>query len=593
MKPVLALLSFILLPLNSFAIFDQEFVITPTMISTQIDSVPFDLDHIGEEVLEQESSSTLNELLSQRAGIVTVADGTNGHKSALFLQGGKSGDLLVLIDGIKINDPSSPSGSFDLSLVDLSNIQSVEILKGPQSGLYGADAFSGVVNIITKNEKKTMSQVTLNGGAHNSHGVSAMHNQHGKNTSYRIHTSFQKADGFSIVSGTDEEDGHEYKTAQLKITHKKNSQNINMQVEYLKKRIDLDAWGQDDPNYTETSENVRTQIKISDLFFNSLYNPQLSYSFSKGLRQTINLADDVSAVSSNDLYKSERQEVLQTNTLHWSDSNKTLIGLSYMNERMEASSVGDKELDRLGVFLQQSNRILNLDSTMNVRYDNNSDNDFLTYRIGLSTQRKGFAIQTAYSIATKNPTLYQLYSSYGDPDLKEERQKGGNVSLSYKWTLGDIKWNLFHYELDNLIDYHPITFKSLNAGKATRKGYELSLSQSLGSFRLGVNYTYLIATDEDGEYLVRRPRHQAALNTAYKVDAYNINFVTTYIGQRDAVSGGYMPSFVRLDLKSSYKLSPRAMLSVQWNNLLNHQYEMAEGYQTEGSSLYAKMRYSF
>jgi vitamin B12 transporter len=262
---------------------------------------------------------------------------------------------------------------------------------------------------------------------------------------------------------------------------------------------------------------------------------------------------------------------------------------------MKSTSVDDKNLDTFGVFAQQVVKYRGVDSTFNVRYDNSSyGNDFITYRLGLSKMfAQSFKIQTSFSTATKNPTLYQLYSSFGNPALKEETQKGGNIALSYHWSHGKIKWNYFNYSLKNLIDYNFTTSKYYNNGEADRKGYEVDISHKFSLLTLSANYTYLIATLEDGSYQLRRPRHQASIAATHSCDRMSFSLITNYIGTRGAYPTGSLPGFVKLDLRTKYNFNKKTSLSLQWNNILNHQYEMIKGYQTEGSSLYGKLTYQF
>lgn len=571
--------------LNLFAQ-TQEFTISPQYSEQEIANTPFDSITIEQEDLN------CGIQLNNFSGMTAFSSGPDGQQETLFLQGAEGEDLLVLIDGIKVNDPSSPNGKFDLSMIDKSNIERIEILKGPQSGLYGADAFAGVINIITKQKDRTL--LTINSGAHTSYGATLSHQSTYNNTSYGLHTNIKHSDGFSAIKSGTENDSYDYKSAQIKVTHRDGVNIYKGQVEYLKKDNDIDQGTADDPNYTLSSETLRSRIYLSTQLFDNFYKPEFYYNYTKLHRHSLNLADSSSSLTEDSIYRSNIHNISLNHHLIWSTISQTTLGSSFSQESMSSTTITHKIMDTGSLYFQHKIELKKTKLTANIRYDNTSyNNSFTTYRVGLSHLFHGFIAQASYAIAAKNPTLFQLYSSFGEINLKEEKQNGGNISLAKHLSTLKLKINFFYYKMDELIDFNMTTFKYYNNGKAKRKGYEFNAQYDWDSFTLIGNYTYTVAVDSTGSYLLRRPRHQANINLAYRYKLYHFKLKTNYIGKRSAYPSGTLPSFVVSNLSVDYAFNQKLSVNIIWKNIFNKDYEFIKGYQTEGSALYGQLNYRF
>ena len=190
----------------------HEIVVTATRIETPAKEIASAVTVITREDLERTRKITLLEALQEVLGVATVQNGPVGGAASVFLRGANSEHTLILMDGVELNDPISPARSFDLAHLMLENVERIEILRGPQSTLYGSDALGGVVNIITrKAQGKSRFHLSSLGGSYSSFHSNAGISGNTRQIGYSFGVSYFRSEGISAAStnyeGNEENDG--------------------------------------------------------------------------------------------------------------------------------------------------------------------------------------------------------------------------------------------------------------------------------------------------------------------------------------------------------------------------------------------------
>jgi vitamin B12 transporter len=608
----------------------EEVVVTATRMETPSREVASSITVITERQIRESQKPTVLEVLRDVPALDVVQSGGPGRTTSVFIRGAKSEHTLVLMDGVEMNDPMDPGRSYDFANLTTDNIERIEILRGPQSTLYGSDAMGGVINIITKRGRgKPGGFVSAEGGSFKTFTEKAGITGGSHLINYSLGLLRWDTDGFSAASendGNTEKDGGENTSvsARLGVTPAE-----CLDLDFILRCIDAEAdldnsggAGGDDPNNTEETKQLffRSQARLS--LFDDLWEQKLGFSLSDHDRKYRNdkdadHPDDMDRSSyEGRIYKFDWQHNLylhRTNILTLGVEHEEEEGKSeYYSESAWGpySSPFEKQTARTtGYYLQD--RIRLWDSwftTLGARVD---DHDRFgtekTWRVASAylIRRTGTRVKATYGTGFKAPTLYQLYSDYGDENLNPEESKGWDVGveqslLDEKLTLGV---TYFRNEFENLIDFDSGTSKYENVAEASTGGVELFASlQPLDGLTVRVGYTYTDTEDKTtGEKLVRRPRNKFRIDSNCRfLEKGNVNLGVLYVGKRDDMDYSTWPSrrvelddYVRVDLAASYQVTGNVQIFGRIENLFDEDYEEAIGYGTPGISAYGGVKFSY
>ncbi len=615
---------------------EHEVVVTATRIETPSKEIASSVTVITSEDLLRMKKSTVLEVLQEVLGTSVIQNGGRGAASSLFLRGANSEHTLVLMDGVEINDPINPSRSCDLAHLSLENIDRIEVLRGPQSTLYGSDAIGGVVHIITrKGEGKPKFFLQTDGGSFESLSGSAGASGEISNIHYSFGLSYFKTQGISAASvsypGNEEKDGYQNfsVSGRLGFSPRKNLE-FDFVFRSLSAKTDIDnfggAWG-DDPNNVQDLSSLFLKGQARALFLGNRWEQKICLSLVRSNREHKNLEDSSHPFDqergnfSSNLVKIDWQNnffLLETNTL--------TFGLEYEQEEGQSeyevsgiwgpflSVFPSRRAKTLGFYLQDQIRLANqLFATVGVRLDSHSQSgQAITFRLAPAyfIEKTGTKFKATFGTGFKSPSLYQLYAPptawgpIGNEELKPEK--------SFGWEAG-IEQQFFNRKFVITSTYFSNTYKDLitfdslqgyiNIGKAESKGVEMAAEvKPAKEFLFRASYTRMEARDKEKEtYLLRRPRDKFVANLNWiflRKWAVNLSFI--YIGKRDDVdfsSWPYpqitLPGYTLLNGILSYDLNSRLQIFGRIDNILNEKYEMILGYGTQGFSAYGGIRVTF
>jgi len=605
-----------------------EVVVTANRLNTPVSQIANSMTVITAKDIEQKQAGTALEALQGVLGLTLFQNGAAGQSSGIFMRGADAGHTLVLMNGVPLNNPISTSREFDY-LDQLSNddISQVEVVRGPMSSIYGTNATAGVVNIITrKMGNGPQGSFLFEGGAYQSFREAATASAGNDLGNFDLSVSRFDTQGFpsadkNLGNSVNSLDGNT--SASLRVGVLPSSEMDNsFFARYSQAHTNLPAFGGsggDDPNFflDERLWVSGTQSKWD--IWKDVWEQSLSLSFTDDLQK---FTDDLSSYANSHfergVYEGQGAQVSWQNDIHpWKE--ETLV--AGLQEQQEWGRVDDTTDYGYGLsqaliqstattgsyFLESQTTLLDrFFMTLGGRLDAvSSFGSQVTYRAaaayfvpGLETKIKG-----SYGTGFTAPSLYQLYSPYGDPNLKAENSQGWDVGVEQSFTKTGMKMGAtyFHNSFTNLIDFDPNTFLYNNIGSALTEGWELFFSaKPLPGLECRADYTYTWAVNLDtGDQLVRRPQDKADLSLGYQQGPGSVGFSFLYVGDRPDVAFTNFTStpktlaaYALVNLTTSYALDDHFKLFGRMDNLFNTQYEEVYGYGTPGLSVYVGTKVS-
>lgn len=608
----------------------EEIVVTATRIETASRQVGSSITVITSQQIEERQNTTVLEVLRTVPALDVIRSGGPGGQASVFIRGAQSEHTLVLIDGVEMNDPITPGRSFDFANLTTDNIERIEIIRGPQSTLYGSDAIGGVINIITKRGKgRIQGFMSAEAGSFNTFienaGVSGG-NQWGN---YSLGIRHWDTDGISAANEKDhnhERDNYENTSisTRLGVTPTENF-DADFILRYINANTDIDnsgGMGGDDPNNKADLEQLflKTQARLS--LFNERWEQKLGFSLTDLDRDYSNDIDwyhpldlDLSSYEGKILRFDWQHNLYlhKTNTMTLGIENEEEKGKSkYYSESAwgpYSNSFKEKTARTIGYYLQDQIKLWNSwFTTLGVRLDDHSRfGTETTYRITSAylIHRTGTRLKGSFGTGFKAPTLYQLYSQYGEKNLDPEESIGWDIGIEQSIFHDKLSLGLtyFNNEFDDLIEFESNTSRYINVAEAETQGVEIFASiRPIDDLTFLASYTYTDTEDkETGKDLLRRAQNKFALNVNYQfMDKGNVNLNLVYVGKRDDSDYSTWPAtqveldeYVLVDLAASYDITGNIQIFGRVENLLDEDYEEVKGFDTPELSAFAGCKLSF
>jgi len=279
----------------------HEITVTANLTVTPRKEIASSITIITKKELERIKRTNVLEVLQSVPGISIIQNGPSGGAASVFLRGANSEHTLVMMDGIELNDPITPSRSYDLAHYTLENVERIEILRGPQSTLYGSDAMGGVINIITKKgHGKPNINLSARGGSYNTYGGNTEISGGTERFFYSFGFSALKSSGFSATGPADEEDlekdGYRSTTLSGRLGYRPTK---NLEFDLVLRRLytktDIDNFGEelnDDPNNTQHYNSFYLKCQARTLLLKNRWEQKFTISLVNFDRKHENLTDE-------------------------------------------------------------------------------------------------------------------------------------------------------------------------------------------------------------------------------------------------------------------------------------------------------------
>ncbi len=609
----------------------HEVVVTATRIEIPALEVASSITVITRRELERAGRAGVLDVLRGVVGLDSVRNGGPGASSSVFLRGGNSEHLLVLLDGIALNDPMNPSRSFDLAHLTLDDVERIEVLRGPQSTLYGSDALAGVINILTRRGAgKPSLSLDAGGGAYGTASGSVRLAGSAGPAGFSLALSGVRTNGFSAAdeasAGNTEKDGYRNVTASgnLVLTLSPVSE-AGLAVRTTWARTDLDAFGGpggDDPNSRQDYDSQMIRAYGRVLLLGGRWETRGVLSFNRSHRENDNPTDTLHPFDAErGFFRSSLVKLDWQNNLFLHPSHTLTVGAEAEREQGDSSYVSEslwgtseslfpkRRADRAGIYFQDQIRIGGrFFATAGARLEKHSrTGTAFTFRLAPAFLLAGTGTKFKATLGTgfKSPSLYQLYAPatawgpIGNEALKPERCTGWDAGIEQAFSGGRAGLTYFRNEYRGLMDFDFLV-GYINIGRARTAGLELFAEARPGAdLDLRVSYTRMKAVDTDaGTPLPRRPRDKAAAGLRWRpARRWEAGLSGLFVGDRpdrDYSAWPYptiaLKRYFLLDADIVFDLSPRTQIYIRMENVLDERYQTVFGYGTPRRSIYAGIR---
>ena len=595
-------------------------VVTATRIPTPESEVASSITVITAGDIAAKQSQTLPDVLKDVPGLNLVQTGGPGGQTSIFMRGTNPNHTKVFVDGIDVSDPSN-SDSFDFGQFLTQDIERIEVLRGPQSGLYGSDAVGGVINIITKSGSgPAQFTATVQGGSFDTFnqaaGVSGSEGAfHYVANVEHLHTGSTPVTPLDLLLPGEPRNNDYYDnlTESTKLGFDVTDHfDLGLVARYTDTHLRLTG---DDPiafpSFPEAEQSASNTRQ--------LYTRVTEHSvmFDGAFEQTLGIAD--SHIDTEDFtpaaggpptgYAGERVKLDWQGVTKLASSETLIFGAEHEHDEIRAPISAATTIDS-GFAELQSAIADSFYDTISLRYDDNDRfGSKVTYRVAPAYLIKDTGTKLKASVGTgfKAPTLEELFESfpaydfYANPNLRPESSTGYDVGFEQALLNAQLNFGLTFYRnnIRNLIDDNADFTTYVNVGRAMTQGVESFVAyQPVKSVTLRLDYTYTEATDEIlHEELLRRPKHKASLNGNWQA-TQRLSFNATVLavsswidGNRDfTIARLTAPGYTTVNLAGNFDVNSVLSVFVRIDNLFDRHYQNPVGFLQRTLGAYAGVK---
>ncbi|GAB6068724.1 TonB-dependent receptor [Methylothermus subterraneus] len=596
--------------------------VTATRLKTPWRELGSSLTVLSAEDLKARQIYTVADALRVVPGLDVVRLGPLGQQTSVFLRGANSNHVLVLIDGVEANDPANPGGLFDFAHLTVDAIERIEILRGPQSSLYGADAIGGVIQIFTKQgQGKPKASLRAEGGSFGTYRVLGESSGRLDAFGYSLTASQLKSHGFSAAdrhfAGNREDDGYRNTTVSAKISFAPSERlTLDGTTRYSRAEADVDNCGGarcDDPNARAFTDQVFSSLSGRLTLFDGLWEPKLQLAHTFIDRNFRNPEDPANPFSSFTRFQGEKLRLDFQNTFHPLPEDDLLVGFADELEILRSDQLARRGMSTRQYYLE--NRLKWLErfiTSAGLRQDDPANfGDKVTWRLtqAVLLPETGTKLRASYGKGFKAPTLFQLFAPdtgfgpVGNPALKPETSRGWEVGID-QTLFGEralFGATYFRNDFRNLIDF---VFGQgyVNRSFAESEGVEVyGEVRPLDFLTLRGTYTYTRTDDPNRKRLLRRPSHKGSFDADLKLwENAHLHLNVLAVGTRDDLDFNAFParrvrlaSYALVNLAASYRVNQYLEVFGRLDNLFDKRYQEALGFATSRIAGFGGVRLAF
>ncbi len=601
-------------------------VVTATRTETPEDEVGSAITVITAKDIADKNINNVADALRTVPGLDVVRSGSLGQQTSVFLRGANSNHTLVLVDGVEMNDPSSPTGAFDFAFLQADNIERIEVVRGAASAAFGSDAIGGVINVITK---KGAGKVKLSGvaegGSYGTWKTGGNISGGTERVNYSFDASRLETAGFSAADknlGNSMPNGYKNTNLSGRAGFKVNDAlDFGTTLRYGEGKSSLDnggGKGADDPNYYGRFNELFTRGFGHLKLFEGFWEQTVGVAYSRTDRNNVNGVDPVNNFSSAATNLGQKVKLDYQNIFHVHKSNTVMLGVEEEVDSLSSSASSDypawsysssasiplKTMNTLGFYLQDQIKLFDRSfTTLGVRYDdNNRFGGHETWRANelYTIKETGTRFKGSYGTGFKAPTLNQMYDTIygtGNVNLKPETSRSWDVGVEQDLfkKVSTLGISYFETAFNNLIQANSPFYVNQNVSKAKTNGIEsFAEVRPMTDLTLRATYTYQQAQNLDtGNQLLRRPRDKASFDTDYRfLEKAHFHVNVLMVGKK-ADYASTVAGYAMLNFSGSYDVHKYVQLFARIDNVLNKQYEEVYGYGTSGVAGYGGVKVSY
>jgi vitamin B12 transporter len=578
-------------------------VVTATRVAVPSDEVLAPVIVIGREEIERSQATDVAGLLRFHGGIEVARNGGPGQLTSVFIRGAESDHTLVLVDGVRIN--SGTSGAAPIQNISPDLVERIEIVKGPRSALYGSEAIGGVINIITRGAEAPLSMsAEVGAGKYSTRRAAGQVAWKGDTSSAGLNVSWLDTDGFPTFEASPDDAGYD-------------NTSFNLWGDTTIGGIDISASHWQSDGTTEYSDFFLAPVDQD--YTNKSSQLDIGASPFDGWRTELSLSkviDDIEqgsgAFNPSDFTKTDRIAADWQNTLTFERGIDLVAGLYRSEEKTSGIIFGSRLEDKPGAgdvqtndtagYLQASAGFGRQNVLLAGRY---TDHDEFGTESSWNTE---YGLDFAHGIrfiasagrGFRAPSSLDLYGFGGNPDLNPEVSR--NIEFAVAQNIGNahaFRIGYFRNRIKDLISYvvtDPATFagENQNIEKASIRGTELSYRFSGQSWRFRSEITLQDPKDRvSNEQLLRRAKRMLTMSIGRKFGAHDLGLDILATDKRVDFGGARLAGYVLANLNGRISFSEHWQLTAEIENLLDQDYQLAEGYRSAGRGLYATLGYKY
>jgi vitamin B12 transporter len=603
---------------NNIVLADQtrtDIIVTATGVPQAPETIGQAVTVIDRQTIEQRQTVALSDLLATTPGVTVSRNGGLGALTAVRIRGAEDSQTLTLIDGVRVNDPSSPGGAFDFANLLAGSIDRVEVLRGPNSVPWGSQAIGGVVNVTTMQpgyglqargnvEYGSFDTVFANGGVSGKSGI----------VSASLNAGYLKTNGISTAASGTEPDGYRQfgATGRVQIAFTDNI-SLDLRGYYAHSKVDIDGFAfvppylpVDDAEYGKTQE-LYGYAGLNADFLNGRFHNRIAFTIADINRD--NYDPSFSTTTPSFLARGRSERYQYQGDFQVIEQVRLVAGVEHETTRFNDGSLFKSR----GVTSFYGEAILSpidrLTITGGVRYDDDSAfGGHTTWGANaVYTLPTETTIRASFAEGFKAPTLYQLYGPFGlgNKDLKPETARSYDIGIEQKLIGNTVSASAtwFHRDTTNQIDYDQGTFRYGNIDRARAEGVEIALNMRPSStLTLSAAYSFIDAknrapADVDfGNDLARRPHQSVSASIDWKTPiGLGVGATVLTVGDSfdDAANLNRLDGYAIVGLRADFPIGDKFSVYGRVDNLFDEQYTVVRGYNTPGRAAYGGIRLKF
>jgi vitamin B12 transporter len=591
----------------------ETVVVTATRLPTPQAKVASSITVITAADIAAKQQQTLPDVLADVPGLNVLQSGGPGGQTSVFMRGTDSNHVKVLVDGIDASDPSSPTGTFDFGQFLTQDIDRVEILRGPQSGLYGSDAIGGVINIITKRGAGPL-QATgdIEGGSFDTFNQSGTvggsdDGFHYTGTVEHFSSGATPVTPLDLLAPGEKrlDDSYNNVSASTKLGYDL-TDNFDLGLVARYTNSQLDTTGENYltgfPDATQSHQGIlqydtrgTAHLVLADGFFEQTLG--IAY---HSIDSTQASPDDPTAY-----YLGDRTKVDWQGNLKFSGDEILVLGAEHEHDGIRAPISAGLDID--SGYAELESTLGNFYNTAALRFDDNSNfGGKATWRIAPAylIADTGTKLEGSVGTGFKAPTLSEMFQNfpsfgfYGNPNLQPESSLGYDLGFEQPLFGEAVRLGATYYH-NNISDLINATFTTyVNVGKAETDGVEAFAAwQILPTLNLRADYTFT-ENDLDQNLLLRRPKNKGTLNAEWQAtdslsfDAALLAVSSWIDGDRAFFTYVKAPGYMTADISANYKINAMFAVYGRVTNLFDANYQEPVGFLRPGRGFFAGLKAS-
>jgi vitamin B12 transporter len=602
-------------------------IVTATRLPMRVSEVLADVTIIDREEIEKSGQDTITELLARQSGVQAATSGGPGTQTSFFVRGANNSQTKVIVDGIAVN---AANGDSPLRFLSLDSVERVEILRGPASALYGADAIGGVIHIITRRGKPGLAADGFIGyGSHDAQKAAAGLSGGNEHWRFRVEGNHYQSDGFSAQRNARNKDADDdaYRNvggaASLAFLPVQGHE-VGLIYRRNEGLVNYDSGNTPPDGHYDTRNRFETeqwQLYSKNRWLEN-WESTLRYGESE---------NDYRDYSWNAWGSPPAESISKTHTrnsqVSWQNDLTLPLGKAIAAVEKERQRIGPRHADGTDQYPDHAPEIRNTSFLVgwtahadrhswqvNARHDKHSEfGGKSTYGTAYGHQlTEALRARVSYGTAFRAPSVIDLYRPAwgGNPDLEPEEAKNGEVGLVWEQGAHRASATYYHNRVKNLIVYTCDAMwhcRNENVNKALLEGVTLAYAGQFGAWSLTASYDWLNAENQSKdaagvgyENLARRARNKASialthvwgggLESGVEVIGAGRRYDGNYL--KNAASKEEMGGYALANLTARYALTREISLEARLNNIFDKKYETVRNYGTDGFNAFIGLRYS-